>query len=86
MVKYKNKNDRICNFRSGLVRKPHQAPHQLVKRSIAHCVVLVKLLELQTSRKRGISTRTNINLRRGVSSESLLRNRQVPALQPLAKR
>ena len=66
----------ILNIRSYLVRKPHQTPHKLVKRSMPHGFVLVEFVKLQTSRKWVIPPRTNTKPRRGVLIENLLRHRQ----------
>ena len=66
----------ILNIRSYLVRKPHQTPHKLVKRSMPHGFVLVEFVKLQTSRKWVIPPRTNTKPRLGVLRKHWLPKRR----------
>ena len=75
------RSHRAFSIRLCLGCNRHQTSYQLTKRPIAHKLILVELLEFQTSGKSGIPLRTNIKPRRGVFSKILLRNRQSTSIQ-----
>ena len=77
----------VSDVRLVLVRKPHQARHQLAKGPDVLGLVRVGLLELQTGWEWGSSTKANTkHCCRSVFGESMLRIVKAPASKTLIKR